>query len=211
MKYRGLQRSGIIYAVLVDIYGQYGKFQDAEECLAALKSEGVQPSASMFCALANAYAQQVCYFLSCWTVLIWTKYHVLDVCLVFTWSIFFSPIHDCFQSFIWSTVWWHLVMVMLFNLIDIVKLVEVHLDCRNSVTMSFMRLKEDNIFIADLWAFGLYLRSMFRWIFITDFWTFGLYLRSIIKSWVSLKHINWRILCFFFLVSINWRNNYDSP
>eukprot|EP00268_Persea_americana_P041022 TRINITY_DN4084_c0_g2_i5.p1 TRINITY_DN4084_c0_g2~~TRINITY_DN4084_c0_g2_i5.p1 ORF type:complete len:151 (+),score=29.81 TRINITY_DN4084_c0_g2_i5:190-642(+) len=57
MKYRGLQRSGIIYAVLVDIYGQYGKFQDAE-CLAALKSEGVQPSASMFCALANAYAQQ---------------------------------------------------------------------------------------------------------------------------------------------------------
>lgn len=53
-------------------------------------------------------------------------------------------------------------MAMLFNLIDIVKLAEVHLDCGNSVTMSFMRLKEDNIFIADLWAFGLYLRSMFR-------------------------------------------------
>ena len=38
-------------------------------------------------------------------------------------------------------------MAMLFNLIDTV---EVHLDCRNSVTMSFMRLKEDNIFIADV-------------------------------------------------------------
>ncbi|KAI3908936.1 hypothetical protein MKW92_039756 [Papaver armeniacum] len=42
MKHRGLWRSGAIYAVLVDIYGQYG----------------VQLSPNMFCALANGYAQQ---------------------------------------------------------------------------------------------------------------------------------------------------------
>ena len=59
MKFRGHQRSGAIYAVLVYIYGQYGRFQDAEECINALKSEGVQLSAGMFCLLANAYAQQV--------------------------------------------------------------------------------------------------------------------------------------------------------
>ncbi|KAI3921123.1 hypothetical protein MKX01_036102 [Papaver californicum] len=53
MKHRGLWRSGAIYAVLVDIYGQYGRFQNAEECVLALKSEGVQLSANMFCALAK--------------------------------------------------------------------------------------------------------------------------------------------------------------
>ena len=59
MNCRGYKKSGVIYAVLVDIYGQYGKFQDAEECVAALKSEGLLTSASTFCVLANAYAQQV--------------------------------------------------------------------------------------------------------------------------------------------------------
>ena len=49
MKYRGHKKSGAIYAVLVDIYGQYGRFDDAEVCISALKSEGVQPSASIFC------------------------------------------------------------------------------------------------------------------------------------------------------------------
>ena len=50
---------GTIYAILGDIYGQYGRFQDAENCISALKSEGLLPSAGMFCVLANAYAQQV--------------------------------------------------------------------------------------------------------------------------------------------------------
>ncbi|RZC74947.1 hypothetical protein C5167_050432 [Papaver somniferum] len=35
-----------------------GLFLNTEECVLALKSEGVQLSANMFCALANAYAQQ---------------------------------------------------------------------------------------------------------------------------------------------------------
>ncbi|KAJ0702328.1 putative tetratricopeptide-like helical domain superfamily [Helianthus annuus] len=48
----------LIYAVLVDIYGQYGKFEDAEECINALKPEGVPLSARVFCVLANAYAQR---------------------------------------------------------------------------------------------------------------------------------------------------------
>jgi hypothetical protein len=43
----------------MQFYGQYGRFDDAEVCISALKSEGVQPSASIFCVLANAYAQQV--------------------------------------------------------------------------------------------------------------------------------------------------------
>ena len=59
MKCRGHQEVGTIYAILVDIYGQYGQFEDAEDCISALKSEGLLPSASMFCVLANAYAQQV--------------------------------------------------------------------------------------------------------------------------------------------------------
>ncbi|CBI26569.3 unnamed protein product, partial [Vitis vinifera] len=54
----GKALDGAIYAILVDIYGQYGRFQGPEECISALKSEGIQPSASMFCVLANAYAQQ---------------------------------------------------------------------------------------------------------------------------------------------------------
>ncbi|KAF7146868.1 hypothetical protein RHSIM_Rhsim03G0219800 [Rhododendron simsii] len=58
MKCRGHQKSGAIYSVLVDIYGQYGRFQDAEECVNALKVEGIQLSASIFCVLANALAQQ---------------------------------------------------------------------------------------------------------------------------------------------------------
>ncbi|RVW41769.1 putative pentatricopeptide repeat-containing protein [Vitis vinifera] len=37
MKCRGHQRSGAIYAILVDIYGQYGRFQGPEECISALK------------------------------------------------------------------------------------------------------------------------------------------------------------------------------
>ncbi|XP_024007202.1 putative pentatricopeptide repeat-containing protein At5g36300 [Eutrema salsugineum] len=47
-----------IYAALVEIIGQFGSFQDAEELVCKLKSEGVAPSANMFCTLANAYAQQ---------------------------------------------------------------------------------------------------------------------------------------------------------
>ncbi|KAM7499866.1 hypothetical protein LguiA_024280 [Lonicera macranthoides] len=53
MKTRGHQRSGEINAVIVDIYGQCGRFQDAAECINALRSEGVHLSASMFCLLAN--------------------------------------------------------------------------------------------------------------------------------------------------------------
>ena len=60
MKIRGNKEYGAVYAVLVDIYGQYGKFQNAGECVQALKSEGVLVSPSIFCVLANAYAQQVC-------------------------------------------------------------------------------------------------------------------------------------------------------
>ena len=55
---------GVVYAILADIYGQYGTFQNAEECIQALKSEGLVVSPSIFCVLANAYAQQVCNFLS---------------------------------------------------------------------------------------------------------------------------------------------------
>ncbi|KAI5348800.1 hypothetical protein L3X38_001687 [Prunus dulcis] len=39
MKRRGHKKSGTIYAALVDIYGQYGKFKDAEACISALKAE----------------------------------------------------------------------------------------------------------------------------------------------------------------------------
>ncbi|KAL7180746.1 hypothetical protein ACSBR1_039748 [Camellia fascicularis] len=38
----------------------YGRFLDAEECINALKLEGIQLSASVFSVLANAYAQRVC-------------------------------------------------------------------------------------------------------------------------------------------------------
>ncbi|KAI7994881.1 hypothetical protein LOK49_LG11G00063 [Camellia lanceoleosa] len=41
MKCRGHKRSGVIYAVLVDIYGQYRRFLDAEEYINALKLEGI--------------------------------------------------------------------------------------------------------------------------------------------------------------------------
>ncbi|CAN7016020.1 unnamed protein product [Brassica oleracea var. botrytis] len=47
-----------IYAALVEIVGQFGSFQDPEELVGRLKSEGVAPSANMFCTLADAYAQQ---------------------------------------------------------------------------------------------------------------------------------------------------------
>ncbi|CAN4109252.1 unnamed protein product [Withania somnifera] len=53
--------AGAIYAVLVDIYGQHGRFQDAEYCLNSLKLEGLQLSPSTFCVLAHAYAQQGLY------------------------------------------------------------------------------------------------------------------------------------------------------
>lgn len=59
MRYRE-NKYGAVYAVLVDIYGQYGKFQNVEECIQALKSEGLIVTPSIFCVLANAYAQQVC-------------------------------------------------------------------------------------------------------------------------------------------------------
>lgn len=62
MRFKG-NKCGAVYAVLADIYGQYGKFQNAEECIQALKSEGLLVSPSIFCVLANAYAQQVRYFL----------------------------------------------------------------------------------------------------------------------------------------------------
>jgi pentatricopeptide repeat protein len=41
---------------LADIYGQYGRFRNAEECVAAIRSEGVMLAAGIFCALANAFA-----------------------------------------------------------------------------------------------------------------------------------------------------------
>ncbi|KAL1198002.1 putative pentatricopeptide repeat-containing protein [Cardamine amara subsp. amara] len=47
-----------IYGALVQIIGQFGSFQDVEELVGKLKSQGVAPSANMFCTLANAYAQQ---------------------------------------------------------------------------------------------------------------------------------------------------------
>ncbi|XP_018483210.2 putative pentatricopeptide repeat-containing protein At5g36300 [Raphanus sativus] len=47
-----------MYAALVEIVGQFGSFQDPEELVGKLKSEGVAPSVNMFCTLANAYAQQ---------------------------------------------------------------------------------------------------------------------------------------------------------
>jgi pentatricopeptide repeat protein len=59
MRNRGFKDSGAVYAVLVDIYGQYGLFRDARECVAALKAEKLQLTPSIFCVLANAYAQRV--------------------------------------------------------------------------------------------------------------------------------------------------------
>ncbi|KAJ0234445.1 putative pentatricopeptide repeat-containing protein [Hirschfeldia incana] len=56
MKCRGDARA--VYAALVEIVGQFGSFQDPEELVGKLKSEGVAPSANMFCTLADAYAQQ---------------------------------------------------------------------------------------------------------------------------------------------------------
>jgi pentatricopeptide repeat protein len=53
---KGNRQSGVIYAILADIYGQYGQFRNAE-CVAAIRSEGVMLSASVFCALANAFVQ----------------------------------------------------------------------------------------------------------------------------------------------------------
>ena len=59
MKLRGHKNSVLVYEILVDIYGQYGQFQDGEKCISALKSAGLLPSSSNFCIIANAFAQQV--------------------------------------------------------------------------------------------------------------------------------------------------------
>ncbi|CAH1431094.1 unnamed protein product [Lactuca virosa] len=58
MKGGGHGQSGTIYAVLVDIYGQYGSFEDGEDCINTLKLEEVPLSARIFCVLANVYAQR---------------------------------------------------------------------------------------------------------------------------------------------------------
>lgn len=46
-----------IYAVAIDICGQYREFQGRKVHI-CFSSEGIQPSANMFYVLANAYAQQ---------------------------------------------------------------------------------------------------------------------------------------------------------
>jgi hypothetical protein len=59
MNNRGFKESGAVYAILVDIYGQYGHFRDAQDCIAALRAENTQLLPRVFCVIANAYAQQV--------------------------------------------------------------------------------------------------------------------------------------------------------
>ncbi|CDY64953.1 BnaCnng45620D [Brassica napus] len=63
----GLPMDVEIYNSIIDTFGKYGEldealqfgsFQDPEELVGRLKSEGVAPSANMFCTLADAYAQQ---------------------------------------------------------------------------------------------------------------------------------------------------------
>ncbi|KAF1001486.1 hypothetical protein AG4045_002499, partial [Apium graveolens] len=59
MQQQGLYPDVKIFVTIISRLGsRYGRFQDAEESINALKSEGVQLSANLFCVLANAYAQQ---------------------------------------------------------------------------------------------------------------------------------------------------------
>ncbi|KAE9464647.1 hypothetical protein C3L33_03446, partial [Rhododendron williamsianum] len=59
MQEQGLYPDPKIFICSLVVWGsRYGRFEDAEECVNALKVEGIQLSASIFCVLANAYAQQ---------------------------------------------------------------------------------------------------------------------------------------------------------
>ncbi|KAG7610925.1 Pentatricopeptide repeat [Arabidopsis suecica] len=63
----GLPMDVEIYNSVIDTFGKYGEldeelqfgsFEDIGELVGKLKSQGVAPSANLFCTLANAYAQQ---------------------------------------------------------------------------------------------------------------------------------------------------------
>ncbi|KAL4583104.1 hypothetical protein LXL04_007668 [Taraxacum kok-saghyz] len=62
MKHEGHGQSGTMYAVLVDIYGQYGRFEDAEglceqtvKVLQLMEHEGMEPNLIMLNVLINAF------------------------------------------------------------------------------------------------------------------------------------------------------------